>query len=410
MNGQSLFRRILCLILIPVLAVASGCSVNPPSPSVIPSEPAYQPSVEPLPTPEAGGRVVADGQELKLGSLCFDGTAYVSLPDLLDAIGEGKTSSVGKNSLMVEFRGCHYWLFPGSKLALVEGSEISLYAPAMLWEDEVWVPLERLCQIWNISLLKDTADGTLYCTSTMPDGSIPQGIRVPVLMYHAVNSNVWGHRDLFVSPEVMEQHLVYLLENGFDLIHFEDLDHLEQFDKPVILTFDDGYLDNFTNLYPLLEKYDAKATIFVVTSSIGKYETSMIPQQVKQLSDSGLVSIQSHTVSHRVLAGLDAQSQEAELERSRLYVARMTGRQPFVISYPTGAYNNDTLEQAENYYRFAVTVEPGDYVTGSGRYTIPRYNIRHTTTLEELALMVSHAGETVSLNEFQPENEEQDAS
>ena len=58
----------------------------------------------------------------------------------------------------------------------------------------------------------------------------------------------------------LEAQLQYLQENGYETIFFEDLSHLEQYEKPVILTFDDGYDDNYTVLYPLLEKYQTKAT------------------------------------------------------------------------------------------------------------------------------------------------------
>ena len=401
MNFSRLSRCALALTLLAAAVMLTGCDTAAAAPTDPPAETVVQ-ATEPEPVPLPGAVVTVDGKHLESGSLIFDGTACIRPEELFQAIGEGNCSPVGKNSIMVEFRSVHYIFIASSSVVMVEGEEISLYDPAVLYQGTLWVPLERLCDLLEISLLEDPTHNQVYCTSTIPTGEIPEGIRVPVLMYHAVDSNVWGYRDLFVSPEVMEQHIVYLVENGYDLIHFEDLDELDQYDKPVILTFDDGYLDNYTNLYPLLQKYGVKATIFVVTSSMGKYATSMTPEQVKELSDSALVSIQSHTVSHRVLAGQDAQSQEAEMERSRLYVARMTGREPFVISYPTGAYNDDTLSLSTIYYRFAVTVEPGDYVTGSDPGTICRYNVRHTTTLEELAQMVAHAGEQILPEETVP--------
>jgi peptidoglycan/xylan/chitin deacetylase (PgdA/CDA1 family) len=254
------------------------------------------------------------------------------------------------------------------------------------------MPLEEICGYMNISLLADEEIDRIYCTSGITGWDYPEGISIPVLMYHAVDDNVWGYADLFISPETMESHLQYLTENGFDLIHFEDMKNLDQYDKPVILTVDDGYLDNYTNLYPLLQKYNAKATIFVVTSSIGHLGTSMTPEQVKELADSELVSIQSHTVSHLVLRTLDDARQTEEMVRSKLEVARLSGREPFVVSYPTGQYNLYTLQTAAEHYRFAVIVEPETYITGSDPVRICRYNIRPTTTLENLATMVADAG------------------
>lgn len=95
------------------------------------------------------------------------------------------------------------------------------------------------------------------------------GVSVPVLMYHAVGDDCWGEESLFVKPEELEKQLQYLSENGYETIFFEDLSHIEQYEKPVILTFDDGYDDNAEKLLPLLRKYDMKATIFLIAGDVG---------------------------------------------------------------------------------------------------------------------------------------------
>ena len=70
------------------------------------------------------------------------------------------------------------------------------------------------------------------------------------------------------------------------------------------LTLDDGYEDNYTNLFPLLKKYQAKATISVVTGSIGQ-PGILTADQIREMSDSGLVEFASHTVTHPHLTSLD---------------------------------------------------------------------------------------------------------
>ena len=110
-------------------------------------------------------------------------------------------------------------------------------------------------------------DGSRYLAKRQTVGEIPEGWNVPVLMYHAVGDEIWGYSDLFVSAASMEEQLQYLQENGYEAIWFSDLAHIEDYEKPVILTFDDGYDDNYTVLYPLLEKYQTKATIFVIETS-----------------------------------------------------------------------------------------------------------------------------------------------
>lgn len=129
------------------------------------------------------------------------------------------------------------------------------------------------------------------------------GVRVPVLMYHAVGDDCWGEESLFVKPEELEKQLQYLSENGYETIFFEDLSHIEQYEKPVLLTFDDGYDDNAEMLLPLLQKYGMKATIFLIAGDVGKPH-KLTRAQLAELVQSGLVSIQSHGWSHRNMAAL----------------------------------------------------------------------------------------------------------
>ena len=335
---------------------------SPPADTVIPHTSPTEPAApETEPPAEAGPCVTVDGTVLESGSILLDGTVFVDAEVFFQALD-------------------------------CDADQMMLSDCRRIYRNRIWLPLMQTCEALGVSVLNDTERSVLYCTSGILNTEIPYNIRVPVLMYHAVDREIWGHRELFVTPEVMEQHIKFLLNNGYDPIFFEDLPYLEQYDKPVIITFDDGYLNNYTELFPLLQKYQVKATIFIVTSSIGNKETSMTPEQVKELSDSGLVSIQSHTVNHRVLQGLSSEEQKTEMEQSRLLVTRMTGREPFVISYPTGVFDENTVLLAQKYYRYGVIVLRGDYITGTDPWTIRRYNVRDTTPIEDLALMVRDAG------------------
>lgn len=357
------FLKYLLFVCVMVLIIAD-CLYVPEAQTLPEATVSASASTDPPPTEtetpaEAGPFVTVDGDALESGSILLDGAVYVAEEEFVHALDR------------------EYEIPSGV---------------ACLYRDRLWIPLEQTCTELSISIFEDGEENRLYCTSGIQLRELPGNIRVPVLMYHAVDSEPWGHRELFVTPEVMEQHLQFLLDNGYDPIFFEDLPNLEQYDKPVILTFDDGYRNNYTELYPLLQKYQVKATIFIVTSSIGTKETSMTPEQVKELADSGLVSIQSHTVNHRVLKGLSEEEQRLEMEQSKLLVTRLTGREPFVVSYPTGVYDENTLALAQEFYRFGVIVLRGDYITGADPWTIRRYNVRDTTPMEDLALMVCDAG------------------
>ena len=170
--------------------------------------------------------------------------------------------------------------------------------------------------------------------------------QVPVLMYHAVGDDCWGEEHLFVRPAELEQQLQYLSENGYETIFFEDLAHLERYEKPVILTFDDGYDDNYTLLLPLLQKYHMKATIFMIAGDIGGPHKLTQPQ-LRELTQSGLVSIQSHGWSHKNMAAMGWTALVCELLRSKLALTLACGRVPTAVSYPNGKCTERTRTAAQ---------------------------------------------------------------
>lgn len=214
-------------------------------------------------------------------------------------------------------------------------------------------------------------DGLRYLARRVTIGEIPAGYNVPVLMYHAVSDDLWGFTELFVSPSSMEEQLQYLQENGYQTIWFSDLDHIEDYEKPVILTFDDGYDDNYTELYPLLKKYQAKATIFVIGNAMGNPH-KMTREQVHELAASGLVSIQSHTYTHGNLSAMDEQTLRWEMEQSNAALAAVTGQIPYVLCYPEGKYSALTMQVAKDYYQFSLLMNGWVYQTGTDPYQVPR--------------------------------------
>jgi len=237
------------------------------------------------------------------------------------------------------------------------------------------VPVEALCRGMQLGVYDDAEENHLYITPAAGQWSIPEGYRVPILMYHGVTDDVWGGIDLFVRPADLEAQLQYLTENGFTPIWFEDLAYVDRIEKPVILTFDDGYADNYHELFPLLQKYQVKATIFVVTGTMDWNPRSLTTEQIRELSASGLVSIQSHTVTHPYLGQMTREQQEEELVQSKLTLLRITGKEPYVICYPSGKYNQDTLELAAEHYRMGVDMNGGDYWTGEDPYQVKRWYV-----------------------------------
>lgn len=408
-----IYRRILAGALICLLL--SGCGSAPADPS-LPQEtlptasqtapettapPSTEPTIpfettapttEPEPILEAGANVYADGDALKSGSVIFEGVTYVKVSEFLDALDGTDPVLDDAGAYAISWQGSDYEFRPGNEGLIRNGSTLVLTSPVLTYQNDVWIPVQELCEMMNISLLDDPNQNNLFCTSIAGEWGWTEGIRIPILMYHGVTDNTWGAEELFVSPSDMEAQIKYLVENGYDTITFEDWSHLEDFDKPVMLTFDDGYLDNYEELFPILQKYNAKATIFVITTSVDKDARTMTSIQAKEMTDSGLVSIQSHTFNHPHLSECDGQELENQMLWSKIAIARMTGYEPFVLCYPYGDSDEQAREAAMKYYKFGLNMTGGLYTTSSDVFQIPRYYVARSTSLSTFIDMVEDAG------------------
>ncbi|MCQ2446078.1 MAG: polysaccharide deacetylase family protein [Clostridia bacterium] len=261
-----------------------------------------------------------------------------------------------------------------------------LYSAALCDEEKGYMaPLELLTERKEYASMELGDD--LYFTTTVKSGEVPTGKRVPVLMYHAVSDDTWGIKELFVKPSEMEKQLKYLTEHGYTTITFEDIPDLESIKKPVMLTFDDGYKDNYEELFPLLKKYNCKATIFMIAGKEGKTHY-LTADMITEMSESGLVSIQSHTMTHPKLGELSAEKQRAELEEARKTIAGWTHRIPFVLCYPSGSYNNSTREIGKEYYSFGIRMNGGLWNTSGDPFLVPRYYVSRETSLSAFAGMI----------------------
>ena len=303
---------------------------------------------------------------------------YARLKDLAACL-DGRLM-VGKNVTLRLSSGTVY-LSPGAETALIGGKNVELGGPMAEYEGDWCVPVQKLLAALGFHELDDIWWNELFFTRFPANDQVQQGYKVPILRYHAVSDDTWGNTGAFISPAKLELQLQTLLAEGCTPITFEDLDRLDQIEKPVILTFDDGYRDNYTNLFPLLKKYRIPATIFLVTGAVGN-EVNLTQEMIREMADSGLVSFQSHTVTHPHLDDLDGQALKDEIQNSMLAVARMTGKQPFVFSYPEARTTEASRAWVKEYYQFSVYRDNMDYITGTDPYEIPRHGIWWDCTME----------------------------
>ncbi|HYC27552.1 MAG TPA: polysaccharide deacetylase family protein [Chitinophagaceae bacterium] len=223
-----------------------------------------------------------------------------------------------------------------------------------------------------------------------------------VLMYHRIARPVNDHWQLCVSPGNFEQQLQVISRHK----------------KNIIITFDDGYIDNYTVAKPLLEKYQLPATFFIATGNIdsGKefwwdeleqlipgheqylekwnelfplpyqqQQQSVSPRkeylcmsstQLKEISANELFTIGAHTVHHPALAHQSEAVQKEEIQQSIEWLYQLTGKKPDTLAYPYGNYNEATINIASGLgLKAAYTTEPRIVTKTSPRYQLGRFQV-----------------------------------
>lgn len=336
---------------------------------------------------ENPAKIVLNGVALE--TFLLDDAVYTGAEEFAGAVGltlesESPVKMTGRDT--VEYTAT------GMTVTVMGEKSYTLPGKTVTTAGKTYVEFSSLAAALDYPVFEDPETGVTYYTPGAREFSIPEGVDVPVIMYHAVSDDCWGIDELFVSPEDMEEQLAYLVDNGYDPIWFEDLAYLDEYEKPVILTFDDGYDDNYTELFPLLQKYQVKATVFVIGNAPGTSH-KMTEEQIRELSDSGLVSIQSHSYTHEDMDTLDEEDTLYEMEQSNLAITRITGKVPYVLCYPTGKYNDYTLELAPRYYHFGLKMVGGQYNTSDDPFLVSRYYMSRYYSLSTFAEYLSSAGD-----------------
>lgn len=231
-----------------------------------------------------------------------------------------------------------------------------------------------------------------------PAAFVVREFAVPVLMYHRVTHLSDSEhrsplaRDLTVSPEDFEEQVRYLHQNGFSLLSVYDvqealLNRSPLPERAVAITMDDGYRDNFENAYPILKRYGASATIFLVKNTVGSYKHLTWPQ-ILAMRPNG-VRYGSHSVSHPDLPKLDDRRLAYELEESKAFLEKGLGEAVTALAYPAGRFDDRVVE----------AVRRSGYLTGwkkgggpvrpdSDPLRLPRVRVRGGTSFDEFARKV----------------------
>ncbi len=206
--------------------------------------------------------------------------------------------------------------------------------------------------------------------------------RPRVLMYHMVREHIAGAKfnKLRVMPNHFEQQIKWLSEQDFHFVTMHQLYANWGYhpDKTIAITFDDGYADNLINALPVLKKYNACATVYVVvdrhdrdwstykkahhnTGELAK-EPKLTDDQVQIMVDSGLIEIGSHTLTHANLSAIGDAQRQTEMTESRLVLQHLTGQAIDSFAYPFGIYTDVDVRAAKQagYVTAVTTIEGVD--------------------------------------------------
>ena len=205
---------------------------------------------------------------------------------------------------------------------------------------------------------------------------------VPILEYHMVATYTDDvSYEYNVPPTEFRRQLEWLRDNGYTTVSLLDLmkakkGKLTLPEKPIVLTFDDGYDDNYYELLPILREYDAKATVFMITNNIGQ-EGYLTWDDLRELQAAG-VEIGSHTANHLPLTKVAPERYEAEIVLSKLHLEWNGIKTVFFLSYPNGKYNRAVLDYlADTEFLGAVTGDSGFNTPDADPFLLRRVNIPH---------------------------------
>ena len=239
----------------------------------------------------------------------------------------------------------------------------------------------------NIDSKEVTSDDNSSSDSNRFEGltMINDNRGVPVLYYHSIDDS--QANEVILSKENLRKQLTYIRDSGYTTLTMAELNdyiknNKEIPEKSIVITFDDGYMDNYINAFPILKELNMKATIFVITNGIddGYY---MSKEQIKELSNYG-IDIESHTKTHCHLNTLSYEEQLKELKESKNTLEEITGKEIISIAYPFGDFNENSVKAAQAAgYSLAFTTDKGYAKRDTSSLKLNRIYVSSANTFEQ---------------------------
>lgn len=221
----------------------------------------------------------------------------------------------------------------------------------------------------------------------------PYSNKAAILMYHSV-----GENDLFfnVQLENFTKQIEYLKKKKFNIISLNQLvEKIERKQiiskKTVVLTFDDGYKNNYSNVWPILKKYDFPATIFLavglISKKIGDSKKIVLDMltwsQIQEMYQSE-IDFQPHSITHPELCQIDLSKAEQEIRESKRIIEERLNKNCYFFAYPRGNFNEEIINILKDVgFKAGLTVDSGLINKNINLFKLPRQSINSKTSFEE---------------------------
>lgn len=322
-----------------------------------------------------------------------NGVTYIPIGEIWRQFGNQLSFDVNEQKIFFSTNQGAITLGFQSAIGEINGETITLSNPTKKIQNTVYASVRDVAKLFNIKfdhldksmmeLLLDTKKLLIHI-KPITSAYLYHPKKIDVIMYHHFDPN--RSDSLTVTPERFREHLDKLIQAGYETITEEDLyqyktnAHYKLPKKPLLITIDDGYANNYSIAYPILKEKGLRATIYIITSYRGKqpgFSRHFTWEEAKEMYDSGVINIESHThdLHYYVQQGkkqkaaiLARNANEDErsyknrilndLKTSRDLIRQHVGKESIALSYPYGVYDKTVIQLAkEAGFKLHVTIK-----------------------------------------------------
>lgn len=173
---------------------------------------------------------------------------------------------------------------------------------------------------------------------------------VNVIYYHDIVRDE-GYSFMRTNIDVFKRQMKYIAKCGYKTLCFDDLnDKTLKYDpKTIVITFDDGWKSNYTEIYEFMKSLGIKYNIYLAVKEIGTNPDYLTWEQVKQMHDEGVVGFGVHTYNHPDMSDISKIDPKVEFDKADDIFCEMLGFQPLDFCYPFGKYSEEANDYIVKY-------------------------------------------------------------